>query len=528
MRNVIRFITRWFVDIAVFIVVIVAAVVVVYRVALPGWVEGQVRELLAERGLPDARFELTRVSLGGAELTALQLGDDAEAFAAKRVALRFNIVDLLFHQVDGIAIDGLRWRITYADGAVDLGPVGTLLAGTGGGGGGGDEPATDGAPAASIDRIVVEDIAITDSVIELQYAGRVWQLPVGTATPAPAEGDELYTVRFDRAGNALVINAPVAPMQSGSLVAAALKQEANLSFAGRAGASLRIGLDGEASAMIELDRVTATYGKPNPTSAYELHDLTGTVRFDSLSPLTTPPGQQLTWSGAQLGELMMDRGLLRFAIEGPESIHIERLRTDDPSGGQYRVMSVRFDPAKPDVSADLFVENFPLGGVLDTLSFGQASGDGRMAGRVPIRIATQPRLRIAFGSGVLAAQTSGTLSVTRADLVDAIMQQSGLAGDGAGGGAGDGNTDYAALVRQRLVQALQDLQYSQLSFVTHQKDGSSVLTVNVAGKGRTSGQEVNLTVNINDYDDGIDLAIRSALGLQQAGDEALRRAFGGE
>ncbi len=499
MLALLRWLVRFVFDAALLVVLVAGLGLAAYVFYVPGWIEDQVRTALADRGLDDANFELVSLGYDTVELRDVRLSADPNAMSIGSVRVVFDPLALWSRRIDRVAIRDLRWRIACADGKVDLGPIAQLI---------GNANSMEG-PSWS-----VGDLAIRDSMVTLDYDNRTWRLPLDTR--AEADANAPYTVRYDADGGRLVVDLPGGLVTDDTLAGRWIGNELGAEVSGRAGASASVGLDGAVRAEVVMDDIDAGYttDSAEPTT-YRVEGLRGRVALAGVDPLATEPGQQLHWDRLELGEIVFARGVLRFTMESPDSVLVEKLHWTGEDGGRFWAMALRFDPSAPDVSVDLFVEQASLDAWLPRLTLDYATGRGRLTGRVPFRIRTQPALRLALGQGYLHATDAGRVSIEDPNTIDRMLTQGGLASEGPDA--------YPALVRRRLVQSLQRFEYDQLSFVMSEEGGQPVLTVHVAGQGADNGQEVNLTMNFTGYQDALDLALRMQLGLRRATD----RLFGG-
>jgi hypothetical protein len=144
---------------------------------------------------------------------------------------------------------------------------------------------------------------------------------------------------------------------------------------------------------------------------------------------------------------------------------------------------------------------------LDLVAPGQASGEGRLAGRLPLRVALEPKLRVGFGEGFLLAEPGGWFRINDVDTLKTMLDEHMP--------KVQGETDYSEVVKDRMVRALRDFGYSTLKFEILRNGRDQTLRVTTIGKGRKVPQEMNLTVNFNGFDDAIHSALALKLGLDK-------------
>lgn len=102
-----------------------AAALYFYSFHLPGIVEGQVLQALADLGLPNATARVAGIGLSGAVLTDLDL-DGTGRVRAESVEVRYRLGEVIDGKVRGITVAGLTLTLRHADGALDLGPLGEI------------------------------------------------------------------------------------------------------------------------------------------------------------------------------------------------------------------------------------------------------------------------------------------------------------------------------------------------------------------------------------------------------------------
>jgi hypothetical protein len=296
---------------------------------------------------------------------------------------------------------------------------------------------------------------------------------------------------------------------------------AGLEASGKVTVAASMSAQGGASPRLELTAeelaVTSAGGKTS------IDGLDATITFAGFSPVRTPGGQRVAWSTARLAQVELTAGSIEFCLEGPDSILVERGSVGLGDGGRLWTQAFRVDPASPDVELQLFCEAVSLRQWLSIATVDRATGEGRLDGRLALRLRTDPRLTIGFGDGFLHAAAPGTFQVSDASLVRDALQKN-LPAVSAGG---PGGVDYNQLVQQRVVESLQDFAFEALTFDMIPRGDDLTLRVHTKGKGRRTPQELDLTVNFNGFDDFIDLAIGMKLGIDEAKREALEEIFPG-
>lgn len=254
-------------------------------------------------------------------------------------------------------------------------------------------------------------------------------------------------------------------------------------------------------------RITASLKDAMLTSKeYDLaiDGASGSVTIDSFDPLSGPGRQRITVEKLRVGKLDLAKGGIEFRVERPDSIHIERTKWGWVGGYVY-VYDVRVDPAKPQsLDAVVYADKLDLNQLLGVLASGEATGEGRLYGRLPVQLNWPD---VSFGEGFLYATGSGGIAIgTKANVVAGLLDQSDPR---------FANDPKRMEVKARIIDALRNFSYDTLKMdLLRNKDGGLTASVTVGGKGGTgpTAQELTLTVNVN----GIDQALRQALVIRQA------------
>jgi hypothetical protein len=251
-----------------------------------------------------------------------------------------------------------------------------------------------------------------------------------------------------------------------------------MTFTGSLGAKIDLAVDGKAIVpMIHADLDNATLAMPK--SGITLAGIRGGLTIDSLNPLSSPGNQRLTIDKITVSKFTIAGNSLDYRIESPHSVLLERYQ-GGWAGGQVYTYDMRLDPAKPVLDATLFFDNLQLNQMLAVVMPQYASGQGRLYGRLPIRVAWP---HVAIGSGYLyAAPGGGTLQVRQPQTLAPIIEQSNLAD-----------------MKQNLLEALKDYQFDILSVDLIQDSRGLTARLVTSGRGHAGPVPVEikrLTVNL--------------------------------
>jgi len=483
-RAIVRAIVRVLVTLLVIAVVLIVAVAAAYRFYLPDWVDQQIHAEMNRRGLTNATYTLQHVTVDQTRLTDISLG---EGLSVEAITINYRWQPLLSsRRAAAVTITGLDYTIDVTDGKIDLGPLAPLLA--------------DAGPAGALP---IDDLRFDDCAITIRNGEQTRRIPIA------ADG----VLAYDKQRRAVVIDLAMKPGETDHLIARLFETFTGYTIDGEVGVAGQISVDGGAVAITGTFRQTTI---ANADAGQRFEGVVGQITLDAFSP-HTPNSQHIGWTSARIGELDLGAGSVLFQLtEGP-ALHVERLQWRI-GAGRYWAHAFVIRPDEPDMKINLFWENVELNDWLAIVAAEKATGSGRLYGRLPIRIRTQPRLNLTFGEGYLIARGSGHVTIEDKQLVEQMVYKH------AGQIGGEG--DIGAQVQDRVTQSLHDFQYETLSFVVEVEDGEPVLRVTTAGKGRTVPQELNLEVNFRGIGPLVDLLLRTKLGMDRAADTMLRESFG--
>ncbi len=140
------------------------------------------------------------------------------------------------------------------------------------------------------------------------------------------------------------------------------------------------------------------------------------VQMDDLIQIKSAPQQRLQVGQLTLGDLRADHLDVDFQIEGPETLFIEKAGLNW-SQGRINTSALRINSGKADYDLTLFCDRLNLAQLLKQLGAAEASGDGTVNGRIPIRW-TEGRL--IFDNGFLYS-TPGQTGVIQLTGTQALL-----------------------------------------------------------------------------------------------------------
>jgi hypothetical protein len=236
--------------------------------------------------------------------------------------------------------------------------------------------------------------------------------------------------------------------------------------------------------------------------------------FGLPAPVTRTP-QRVTWRRLQFAEFAAGAGEAEWQLgPGYEVTATARQRLADGIGS-LELTGLRAAPGVARFPAEIAFEQVSLQELLELLSKGKVTGEGRISGDVAVVVHTKPRLAIDIQGGRLAAAPGGLVRFLDDQETEEMIREHAkqIAA----------STGHDSLVQERIVGALKEFAYSTLDFrLQPEPDGKGVtLNVHAAGKGRKVPQELDLTVNLHGFDTALDTALAIKFGLDRA-----RRSLG--
>ncbi|NCD26035.1 MAG: hypothetical protein EOL86_10670 [Deltaproteobacteria bacterium] len=236
------------------------------------------------------------------------------------------------------------------------------------------------------------------------------------------------------------------------------------------------GLTGTArlDARIRLD---AGQGQPSCPASLRLRDIElaheGTtaltkanlsLNFPDLLTSRSDPEQRLGFQRLRLGSVLLDQGDIRFRVETPRSILVERCGFRW-AGGRIGTQAFRVDPGVDDYTVELYCDRVQLAQALEQLGMRRAQGGGAANGRIPVRYAHGS---ISFDDGFLYS-TPGEKGVLRIQGTDILTA-----------GVPPGSIQYAQL--DLAAEALKNFSYDWAKMSLDTKGQELVVSLQLDGK----------------------------------------------
>jgi hypothetical protein len=142
-----------------------------------------------------------------------------------------------------------------------------------------------------------------------------------------------------------------------------------------------------------------------------------TLHFPELPRLRSGPAQQIRFSRAVMGGIVMEGGSFDVQLESDNTLFVEK-GGFAWCGGRVDVQSLRIAAGRPDVSITLYCQRLGLSRLLEQLGTVNARGSGTVNGRIPIAFS---KGKVRFDDGFLFStpgeggriQLSGTEILSR-------------------------------------------------------------------------------------------------------------------
>jgi hypothetical protein len=486
MKKLLATVRRLILSFAIVLLIVVLAGYLAWRWWVPIQVDRQLRDQLAAMGFPDATYTMSAFQLDRLTLDDVKL-DAAGRLTAKQIDVRASIGQLLAGQVEHLTLTGARWKVNIVDGQIDHGIPDAAMAGE----------STGGLP--------IRNLALHNCAVELTHEDHVWVLPIFEPDKAYEPMPVPLALRIEPEQRRIAFRRePLANLKHDPVPALLAHWLPGITIDGAIEVIGHVGFDGAMAGAIYLTGGTITLKEPKA----KFEKVAG--GFEWVGPRFGTTGRpRFVCRSATIGNLTLGPTTVDFQIQPDQPIFIERLRARLGKAGQLWAHAFEIDPNNVDLHVNLFWENISVGELVSLFTDGQGSGEGRLHGRLPIRIRTQPRLKLAFGQGYLLSETGGVIRIEDEALARKAVQQLPEMGQGLG-------PDTQQQIEDRFVQALQRFQYKTLRFVVEEVDEQSVLQLELVGQGQANGQVLNLNAKFTGISGLIDVLLRAKLAMAAA------------
>ncbi len=131
--------------------------------------------------------------------------------------------------------------------------------------------------------------------------------------------------------------------------------------------------------------------------------------------LRSAPGQQMKFDSLRMGNILLNKGDMRFQMESAKSFLLEKAQFEWCTG-RLNAQSLRIIPGADDYDLILYCDRLNLAKVLEQLGAAKAEGNGTVNGRIPIRFA---KGELIFDDGFLYSTPGdgGTIHLKPSEIV---------------------------------------------------------------------------------------------------------------
>lgn len=178
------------------------------------------------------------------------------------------------------------------------------------------------------------------------------------------------------------------------------------------------GFDG--TLIAQLSSATVSY----PQKRVRVNGIEGSIRFDSLKSMRTPPGQVFRFAEAQARDFALDHGVARFRLDGLRRIYVEETSVGI-FGGTVGTGPFSLFLPDPDVAVVFAINSVDASQLVRQFDLFKGSVTGRLSGRLPVALLAGRPL---IGQGFLELDQGvpSTLKIDADGLFTAGLPKGGL------------------------------------------------------------------------------------------------------
>ena len=118
---------------------------------------------------------------------------------------------------------------------------------------------------------------------------------------------------------------------------------------------------------------------------YFIDNISASLEFPSLPALRSAPAQTAAFDRASIGDIVFEKGRVTWQLESPSSVLIDDGEVNW-AGGRISTREVRISPDKRAIAATIYCDELLLTEILAQAGVKNASGEGTVSGRLPLRI----------------------------------------------------------------------------------------------------------------------------------------------
>jgi hypothetical protein len=226
-----------------------------------------------------------------------------------------------------------------------------------------------------------------------------------------------------------------------------------------------------------------------------IDDADARITLTNLHPLASESNQVLFVNRAKFGKIDVTDASIAFSLESPSRLAVHRASwrmAGDAALGDFELSPFVVDPAYPRFQSTLHCEEVNLGPWLEMLTKHRITSDGRLKGLISFEFDPRTTSVLSLGNGVLMADPAqGNIRIKDRKIAQQLLDQVDV-----------GAQKYAEEVKDRIVAALEDFQYSSLSIEFSPEAKDYVCQVQASGKGRTGSNPQEfaaIVVNVHNF-----------------------------
>jgi hypothetical protein len=226
-----------------------------------------------------------------------------------------------------------------------------------------------------------------------------------------------------------------------------------------------------------------------------IDDADAHITITSLHPLVTESNQVLFVNRGKFGKIDVTDATIAFSLESPSRLavhHASWRMASDATLGDFELSPFVADPTNLRIQSTLHCEDVYLGPWLEMLTKDRVTSDGRLEGLIAFEFDPQTTSALTLGNGALMANPAqGNIRIKDRVIAEELLDQVDV-----------GAQKYAVEVKDRIVAALEDFEYSSLNIEFSPEAKDYVCQVQASGKGRTgpNPQEfAAIVVNVHNF-----------------------------
>lgn len=219
------------------------------------------------------------------------------------------------------------------------------------------------------------------------------------------------------------------------------------------------------------------------------------LTITGLQPLATEPNQVLFVNKAKIGEIDVTDASFAFTLESPERLNVHHASwhmAGTSRLGRFELDPFVVDPSNAQFRSTLHCEEVGLGPWLELLTSDRVTSDGQLEGLISFAFDSRRTRAVELGNGVLEARPSrGNIRIKDKAMAEQLLEQIDV-----------GDQKFVVQVRDRIMTALQDFEYSSLSVEFTSEGEDYVCQLQASGKGRTGPDPQEfaaIVVNVHNF-----------------------------